>query len=151
MVVAEQNIVSSQDRPESHAEDREKVRPPIGELLRSLRGERTLRQVETNTGVSNSYLCNLESGFKRPGIRTLSKLANYYQASLQHLLQTAGLDPGTPMPEFADSVLDVQRSYEFVMADPEFRQFRKPQGTPSMDYQKFVVEMYQHYTGKRLL
>ena len=151
MVILEQTIASSQGSPDTHTVDPERVRPPIGELLRGLRGERTLRQVEADTGVSNSYLCNIESGFKRPGIKTLGKLANYYRAPLQHLLLAAGLDPGTPMPEFADSALDVQRSYEFVMADPEFRQLQKPQGTPPTEYQKFIVEMYQHYTGKKLL
>ena len=152
MVILEQTSVLSQGVHDISAGDSGNGRPPsIGDLLRSLRGGRTLRQVEADTGVSNSYLCNLESGLKRPGIRTLSKLSAYYQAPLQDLLQAAGLDPVTPVPESAGSVLDVQRSYEFVMADPDFRHLQKPQGTPSVDYQRFIVEMYQHYTGKRLL
>ena len=131
--------------------DGERERPPIGELLRSLRGERTLRQVETDTGVSNAYLCNLEGGMKRPGVKTLDKLAGYYGVPLQQLLQTAGLDNSASVAVAQDSALDVQRSYDFVMADPDFGRLRKPQGTPSVDYQRFVVEMYQHYTGKKLL
>ena len=64
-------------------------RPQIGSLLRSLRGDRSLRQVEADTGVSNSYLCNLEGSLKKPGVKTLSKLASYYQISLQELLLAA--------------------------------------------------------------
>jgi transcriptional regulator with XRE-family HTH domain len=126
-------------------------RPAIGELLRSLRGGRTLRQVEADTGVSNAYLCNLEGGLKRPGIRTLAKLSDYYQVPLQDLLQTAGLDTTVKVAASQGSTLDVQRSYDFVIADPDFGQLPKPQGSPSIDSQRFIVAMYQFYTGKKLL
>jgi transcriptional regulator with XRE-family HTH domain len=127
-------------------------RPPIGELLRELRGERTLRQVEIDTGVSNSYLCNLESGLKRPGIKTLTKLAAYYRAPILDLLQAAGLQPEGTALQYEASAADVQRSYEFVLADPNFRQFQKPsQSPPPLDFQRFLVQVYEHYTGKKLL
>ena len=45
----------------------------------------------------------------------------------------------------------IQRYYDFVMADPDLRDCRKPKETPSVDFQRFVVEMYEHYTGKKLL
>ena len=127
-------------------------RPPIGALLKNLRGERTLRQVETDTGISNAYLCNLELGTKKPGVKTLSKLAAYYRVPLQDLLYTAG----TPIEEIptaseADSIIDVQRGYDFVLADPGLSQYQKPSRTLPLEVQKFVVQMYQHYTGKKLL
>ena len=125
--------------------------PAIGSLLRSLRGDRTLRQVEAETGVSNAYLCNIEGSLKRPGVKTLSKLAMYYQVPLQDLLEATGLIHPQPVPKFMGSTGDVQRSYDFVMADPAFIRFRKPTETPPTEFQMFVVQIYEHYTGKKLL
>ena len=133
MVILEQISEYSQEHSIPPAEGQGMERPAIGELLRSLRGRRTLRQVEADTGVSNAYLCNLEGGLKRPGIRTLSKLADYYQVPLQDLLQTAGLDTTVKVAASQGSTLDVQRSYDFVIADPDFRQLPKPQGAPPID------------------
>ena len=151
MVILEQKSVVGQEHSGNPTEGQGMERPAIGELLRSLRGGRTLRQVEADTGVSNAYLCNLEGGLKRPGIRTLSKLSDYYQVPLQDLLQTAGLDTTVKVAASQGSTLDVQRSYDFVIADPDFRQLPKPQGAPPIDSQRFIVAMYQFYTGKKLL
>ena len=158
MLIIEHPVVSSQamsaimDGERKDLEEREELgRPPIGSLLRSLREDRTLRQVEADTGISNAYLCNLEGGLKKPGVKTLSKLASYYDFPLQDLLQAAGLLHRDPLPSFQDSAQDVQRSYDFVMADPDFSRLRKPTEAPPIDFQRFLVEMYQHYTGKRLL
>ena len=126
-------------------------KPPITSLLRRLRNTRTLRQVEADTGISNAYLSNIESGAKRPGVKILSKLAAYYRVPLQDLLQAAGLPFDETAAVLADSTADIRRSYEFVIADPDFTPYRKPTGTPSSDMQKFVVQMYEHYTGKKLL
>ena len=38
----------------------------ISRLLKNLRGRKTLRQVEADTGISNTYLCKLELGIKGP-------------------------------------------------------------------------------------
>ena len=128
-----------------------KEKPPITSLLRRLRSTRTLRQVEADTGISNAYLSNIESGAKRPGVKILSKLAAYYRVPLQDLLQAAGLPFDENAAVLADSTADLRRSYEFVIADPNFNQYRKPVGTPPPDVQKFVIQMYEHYTGKKLL
>ena len=128
-----------------------KESPPITSLLRRLRSTRTLRQVEADTGISNAYLSNIESGAKRPGVKILSKLAAYYRVPLQDLLQAAGLPFDENAAVLADSTADLRRSYEFVISDPNFTQYRKPLGTPPPDVQKFVIQMYQHYTGKKLL
>jgi transcriptional regulator with XRE-family HTH domain len=54
------------------------------ETLRFWRKDRglTLREVEKETGISNSYLSQLERGLREPGINTLLKLANIYNAEL---------------------------------------------------------------------
>lgn len=157
MLIVEHPVLSGQamavmDGEGKDPEERAELeRLPISSLLRSLRGDRTLRQVEAETGISNAYLCNLEGGLKKPGVKTLSKLARYYDFPLQDLLQAAGFLHGDPLPSSQDSTQDVQRSYDFVMADPDFSRLRKPAEAPPIDFQRFLVEMYQHYTGKRLL
>ena len=125
-------------------------RPPIGELLKSLRGNRTLREVEQGAGIPNSYLSNVEKGAKNPGVKTLSKLSDYYGVSLEELLKVANLPhPKNGTPAF--SAVDVHRSFNFVMADPEITRFQRPSERPPIETQRFIVELYQHYTGKKLL
>ena len=126
-------------------------RPPIGDLLRKLRGTRTLRQVEADTGITNAYLSNIELGLKRPGLKTLSKLALYHRVPLEHLIAVAGLEDEAPRPVERESVMDIQRAYDFVLGDPHISQFQMPEEIPSLKTQKFVVEMYQHFTGRKLL
>ena len=126
-------------------------RPPIGELLRNLRGGRTLREIERGAGIPNSYLSNVEGGGKRPGLKTLSKLATYYGVPLEELLEVAGLPHASTMEASTVSALDVHRSFDFILADPALIQYEKPMDRLSTETQKFIVEIYQHFTGKRLL
>ena len=137
--------------------------------MKSLRGKRSLRQVQAEAGVPYTYLSSIELGQKNPGIKTLSRLAECYEVPLLELLQVARLPEiqvlwsnesassetlRYVLKAFRDGNLtdiNVRRSYDFVMADPELSGLRKPEETPSADFQRFVVEMYQHYTGKRLL
>jgi transcriptional regulator with XRE-family HTH domain len=134
---------------ETSAAAREQL--PIRSLLRRLRGSRTLRYVEAETGISNAYLSNLESGAKRPGVKILAKLAAYYSVPLKDLLQAAGLPFDENAAVMAETLADLQRVYEFVISDPNLSQYRKPAGTPPEDMQKFLVQVYEHYTGKKLL
>ena len=152
-------------------------RPAIGAILKSLRGKRSLRQVHAETGVPYTYLSSIELGQKNPGIKTLSRLAECYEVPLLELLQAAELpemrvlweNPSTSSAdlEFALKALregnftalgddgireaNIRRSYKFVMADPDLSGCRKPEETPSLEFQQFIIEMYQHYTGKTLL
>ena len=121
----------------------------IGELLRSLRGKKSLRQVERDTGTANSYLSRLEMGTKRPGARTLGRLAVYYGVPMQELFHAAGLQVKDTPSMYETS--DVRRGYEYVTADPRFAQFKKPTSMPTEDTQRFIVQMYQCCTGKKLL
>ena len=123
----------------------------ISRLLKSLRGRKTLRQVEADTGISNTYLCKLELGLKRPGTKTLSKLSAYYGVPMSDLLEAAGIADGTVLVREPGSIMDVQRGYGFVIADPALRGYAAPPEEPPIDVQRFVVQMYQHYTGKKLL
>ena len=157
--MVERTSEHSQRRDDTENDDEENPKPePIGELLKLLRGDRTLRRVETDTGISNSYLSNLEMGRKKPGIKSLSKLASYYDVPLNGLLYQAGL-PYDYRAANRHEVLtnpranqdEILRSYEFVLTDPHLALYEKPAEAPPVDTQKFVVKLYEHYTGKKLL
>ena len=156
---AERIVESGQavlDRPLSDSRDEDnpaatREHPPITAVLRRLRGSRTLRQVEAETGISNSYISNIESGAKRPGVKILSKLSAYYRFPLGELLQAAGLPFDETASVLENSTTELLRIYEFVIAAPDFMHYGKPAGTPPADVQKFVIQMYEHYTGKKLL
>ena len=145
--IGQVELVTSDGQPETGTLEK----PPIADLLKNLRGTKTLRQVEADTGVSNAYLCNIESGLKRPGMKTLSKLASYYQVPLHDLLQVMAMPfEELPKPQ-KGSITDVQRGYAYVIEDPVFSRYQKPAETMPIDAQRFVVQMYEHYTGKRLI
>ena len=40
------------------------------------------------------------------------------------------------------SVLDIHRSFDFLMADPDLSQYQKPMDRLSTDTQRFIVELY---------
>ena len=126
-------------------------RSAIAELLRTLRGELTLRDVEKGTGIPNSYLSNLELAVKNPGVRTLTKLSKFYEVPLNELLRVANL----PFIETGEEThfprLDIMRAYKFVTSDPNLYQYEAPSETPSFEAQTYIVRLYEHFTGKKLL
>lgn len=80
----------------------------IGIELRSMRKGRrlTLLQVSEETGLSVSFLSDLERGRTRPSLDTLEKLAAFYQVSIKEILANTGADsaivPRTNPPGFED-------------------------------------------------
>ena len=123
----------------------------IGQVLKRLRGNTSLRGVQRLTGISNAYLSQVEKGDRHPGPRILKRLATLYSVSLQELLRKAGyLDKDGDEPEL-DEVTEVERAYQYVLSDPVFRVGTRPRGPLSIESKKFIVELYERYTGKRLL
>lgn len=122
-----------------------------GAYLRELRKTAglTLRQVETQTGVSNAYLSQIELG-KRPAPRpdTIKKLAAVYRVPVEELLAQAGyLDPPIITTE-----REVDRAFQYVIADPQYKfGFKLRSQELTIAVKRFVVEMYEKATGKKLL
>ena len=139
-VLQETNVISEEQWTD---------RQSVGDLLRSLRGERTLRQVERDTGIANSYLSHLEQNNRKPGAKTLARLAVYYAVPIQKLFDAAGVKV-KDLPSIRHSA-DIQRGYDYVLADPGLSHFPKPDEVPTAEVQKFIVQIYQHYPGKKLL
>ena len=126
-------------------------RPPIGELLRTLRGDRTLRDLESDTGIPNAYLSNIELGIKKPGLKTLTKLSVYHEVPLNEFLRVAELPHQENDEDKEVSAIDIKRGFSFLASDPELYQFQIPTEHLSLDTQRYIVQLYEHYTGKKLL
>ena len=137
-----------------HDRDEREAREPdgnedFGALLKRLRGELSLRDVNRLSGVSGSYLSQIERGERRPGRNLVLKLAAAYDVDTEELLKRAG-HTGQPAPNSREA-LDVERAFQYVLADPDFRVGTRPDGPLSVSAKRFIVEMYERFTGKRLL
>jgi transcriptional regulator with XRE-family HTH domain len=65
----------------------------VGEYLKKIREDKnlSLRDVEAETGISNSYLSQLESGkIKEPSPNLLHKLSEFYGVSYETVMELAG-------------------------------------------------------------
>ena len=133
------------DRPAGGAGPRQ----DIGALLRELRGPLSLRDVTRSVGASSSYLSQIERGERRPGPNLLKKLAAPFNVDPYDLMRRAGL-AGQADPTAADPN-EVERAYQYVLTDPAFRVGTRPDGLLSLGAKRFIVEMYERFTGKRLL
>ena len=143
------------DSNQADAERSEKAEPDyddhsLGTTLRYLRGDRSLRKIQEATGITYSYLSDIERGNKRPGENVLSRLAEYHNVPLGELLGMAGLAYGADADRYYSNA-DIRRSFQFVLDDPSLGAYQKPVEDVPIETQRFVVQIYEHYTGKRIL
>ena len=123
----------------------------IGQMLKRLRGDTSLRGVQRLSGISNAYLSQIEKGGRHPGPKLLKRLAALYGVGVHELLRKAGyLEREGEEPE-VDETAEVERAYQYVLADPVFRVGTRPRGPLSIESKRFIVELYERYSGKRLL
>ena len=121
----------------------------IGPLLRKLRGDLSLRDVTGRIGVSSSYLSQIERGDRQPGSNVVRKLAALYNVDAEELMKRAGRDPY--IDPYSDEAMEVERAYQYVLADPAFRVGTRPDGPITIKTKRFIVEMYERFANKRLL
>ena len=123
----------------------------IGQMLKRLRGDTSLRGVQRLSGISNAYLSQIEKGIRQPGPNVLRRLASLYSVGVQELFRKAGyLEREGEEPE-ADETAEVERAYQYVLSDPVFRVGTRPRGPLSIESKRFIVELYERYSRKRLL
>ncbi len=121
----------------------------IGPLLRRLRGDLSLRDVTKRIGVSSSYLSQIERSDRKPGTNVIRKLADLYNVDADELLKRAGRD--SHVDPFSDEAMEVERAYQYVLADPVFRVGTRPDGPITLKTKRFIVEMYERFANKKLL
>ena len=124
----------------------------FGRHLRELRTSQGIgvREASRRSEVSNPYISQIERGERRPSPDILRRLAPVYGVPATELLDE--LDhlekPQTQISERDD----VERALRFVLADPRFRFGTRLDGAKlTLEAKRFIVQMYERLTGKRLL
>lgn len=125
----------------------------LGEYLKRLRLDRrmSLRDVEKEYHVSNSYLSQIEKGERLPpSPDILRRLARAYNVPPRHLMEQAGyLDE----PEVnATEEERVNAAFNYVVSDPDYKLGARicSEGL-NTEAKKGIVIVYETLTGKRLL
>ena len=124
----------------------------FGEYLRNLRLEKrySLREVEELSGVSNSYLGLIERGQRPiPGVDILKKLAPVYDVPARDLLAAAGYLKEEDISLSEED--EVEMAFRYVMNDPRYKSGTRIKGGINTEVKRFIVEMYEKATGKKLL
>ncbi len=130
----------------------ERNREKLGSYLRELRWRKrlSLRAVEQTTGASSSYLSQVEQGKRHPSGHLLRKLAPTYGASVRDLLATAGY-LNEPEVKMSDQER-IEWAFKCVVSDPEY-QFGPNLAACSglsLEARRFIVEVYEKVTGRKL-
>jgi len=124
----------------------------FGKYLKDLRNNQklSLRDVEAKGGISASYLAQIEQGRRRPpGPDILKRLAPVYDVPVRDLLKAAGY-----LEEAGGTLSDeeeVELAFKYVMSDPRYKSGARVKGELTTDVKRFIVEMYEKATGKKLL
>ena len=120
----------------------------LTDLLKELRDRNRLSQqdVERDGGISRGYLSLIETGRRVPSEAILRKLASLYGVSPEVLLRAAG-----HIEERATDAEELERAYQFVLSDPKYRFGTRLVGEMTPEVKRFIVEMYEKSTGKKLL
>ncbi len=127
----------------------------FGDYLRRLRERQkmSLREAAAKTGVSVSYLTQIENRRRKPpGPEVLKKLAPAYDVSIRDLLKAAGyLDDVEQVKQATSEEDEVDRAYRFAISDPQFRFGTRITGEVTTDVKRFIVEVYEKATGRKLI
>ena len=124
----------------------------FGEYLRTLRLEKrySLREVEQMSGVSNSYLGLIERGQRPiPGADILKKLAPVFDVPIRDMLAAGGYLKVEDITISEEDEVDM--AFQYVMNDPRYKSGTRIKGGLNTEVKRFVVEMYEKATGKKLL
>lgn len=125
----------------------------FGEFLRGLRdkAKMSLRDVEREVGVANSYLSMVEKGIRPPpSPEVLKRLARAYNVPSRYLMEQAGY---LEEPEVkATETERVEAAFDYVLADPDYKLgARIRREGLNTEARKGIVIVYETLTGKKLL
>lgn len=122
----------------------------LGEYLRNRRKELglTLREVAERTGVSNSYISQIESGQRKiPSARVLGLLARAYELDAGDLMNLATGNEDA----FDEEATTIDRLFQHAINDPDFKYGNRFRGKLTTEMKRAVIEVYEDIMGKKLL
>lgn len=122
-------LLGGEDSPINKNIDPMENENKLGKLLRDLRGNLSLREVAKLTGLSHSYISDVEKGYTRtsqtpisPSIDTLQRFSEAYNYPLEKILQSAGyIKPSNNFDEIKTEVDKFLRDEN--VDDQEIREF----------------------------
>lgn len=127
-------------------------RKEFGEYLKRLRLDQklSLRQVEKEVGISNSYLYQIERGERNaPKLEILRKLAALYKVSFASLMAAARLQEPEDDNRYYQSI---ENAFDMVRKDPDYTYGTHLNSDQlSIEVKRFVVEMYEKANDLKLL
>jgi transcriptional regulator with XRE-family HTH domain len=123
----------------------------LATYLRTIRKQKglSLKKVEKAAGVSNAYLSQLERGRRNPPHPDiLKRLAKVYEVPVTELLSAAGY-----LEEKQGSrKQNVEQAFQHVITDPKYQYGTRLKGAVlSLEAKRFIVEMYEKMTKRKLL
>jgi HTH-type transcriptional regulator, competence development regulator len=125
----------------------------FGEYVRELRKQKrlTLKEAEKRGVASNAYLSQLERGRrKRPHPDILKRMADVYNVPLKELLIAAGYL--VPETETKSPKERIEEAYQQVQNDARISHGTRRKGLKlSLEAKRYIVEMYENFTGRKLL
>jgi len=124
----------------------------FGSYMHTLRKQRglTLKQVEKAAQVSNAYISQIERGLRNPPHPDiLNRRAKAYAVPARELMVSAGYLPDDAELE---NRRKTEQAYNHVISDPNYSHGTRLKGANvSLEVKRFIVEMYQKTTGRKLL
>jgi len=125
------------------------------EYLRKLRldCELSYRDAAEKAGISAAYLLLIEKGKRGiPGADILKKLALVYGVPVKEMMRAAGYleDPNERKMALSEQE-ELELAFNYVLRAPRYKWGARCKGPITLDVKRFVVEMYEQSTGKKLL
>ena len=107
------------------------------------------RDLARESGVPYTTIWRLENGrTAEPKLGVLQRLSDALDTSIDYLV-------GSSQSMESDSALlevdKVERACEFARGDPDFQFGTRVRGELSIEAKRFIVELYEKATGKKLL
>lgn len=107
------------------------------------------RDLAKESGVPYSTIWRLENGATLdPKGRLLHKLATSLDVSVDYLL---GGSTTMQSDQRLEEVEEIERAYQFVRTDAKFQFGTRVKGELSIEAKRFIVELYEAATGRKLL
>lgn len=130
-------------------------RKEFGEYLKRLRLDQklSLRQVEKEVGISNSYLYQIERGERNaPKLEILRKLAVLYKVSFASVMAAAHLQEPEDDARYEPYYQSIENAFDMVRKDPDYAYGTQlNSGQLTIEVKRFVVEMYEKANNLKLL
>jgi len=127
----------------------------FAEYMRNLReGQKlSVREAAAKSGVSVSYITQIENERRKtPGPEVLKRLAPAYNVPVRDLFKAAGyMDDLREVKSALSDEEEVERAFQYVITDPRYQSGTRVTGPITIEVKRFVVEMYEKATGKKLL